>query len=159
MRSESIIKWAALAFGCGLVAILTRVNSVARAQPTGRAELMDFRAPLENYPPPYENQAKTLLEGAKAEPQTGGWFLLTGVKLQTFSTNGTLQLLAEAPHCFFDSVHRVVRSAGPLQVKTADGNFQLEGDGFLLQQTNLNLIISNRVHTIIRNTPAQSFIP
>ena len=138
---------------------LVLLTDVARGQRAGQAELMDFKAPLENYPPPNESQAKTLLEGAKAEPQSGGWFLLTGVKLTTYNTNGAPQMVAESPHCFFDSVRRIVSSPGPLQVKTADGSFFLEGEGFSLRQTNMNLIISNQVHMIIRNMPSRSFLP
>jgi hypothetical protein len=144
-----------LAAALGLLLLASRGS----AQQVGRAELMDFRAPLENFPPPNEAQAKTLLEGARAEPQANGWFLLTGVKLTTFSTNGTVELLAEAPHCYFDSVHRTVTSAGPLQVKKADGTFILEGEGFLLRQTDFNLIISNKVHTTIQNVPARMSKP
>ena len=161
MRPESFIKWVSLVLSCGAAAAVVFALFPGRAhgQQSGRAEMMDFKAPLENYPPPNEAQAKTLLEGDKAEPQTGGWFLLTGVKVKTFSTNGTLQMVAESPQCLFDSMRRIVSSAGPLQVKTADGNFFLEGEGFSLQQTNLNLIISNRVHTIIRNMPSRSSLP
>jgi hypothetical protein len=142
-----------------LVLATALLASAALGQQVEKAELMDFQAPLENYPPPNAAQAKTLLEGAKAEPQPGGWFLLTGVKLKTFSTNGTLELLAESPQCLFDSVRRTVSSTGPLQVKKADGTFYLEGEGFLLQPTNFNLIISNRVHTVIRNAPGRSSKP
>lgn len=157
MRPERAITGAFKASARGLIGVLGLVLLIGttRGQQVGRAELMDFRAPLENYPPPNEAQAKTLLEGARAEPQPDGWFLLTSVKLSTFSTNGTLELVAEAPHCFFDSVHRIITSAGPLQVKKADGSFFLEGEGFLLRQTDFNLIISNRVHTIIRNAPGR----
>jgi lipopolysaccharide export system protein LptA len=34
-------------------------------------------------------------------------------------------------------------------VQTADGKFSIEGEGFLWQQTNSSLFISNRVHTIV----------
>jgi hypothetical protein len=161
MQSESVIQRGSAVWAGGTVTLLIAglLAGGAHGDQVGRAELTDFRAPLENYPPPNATQAKTLLEGAKAEPQPGGWFLLTGVKLKTFSTNGTLELLAESPQCFFDSVQRTVSSAGPLQVRKVDGTFYLEGVGFLLQPTNSNLTISNRVHTVIRNLPGKSSIP
>ena len=36
-------------------------------------------------------------------------------------------------------------------MQTADGKFQMQGTGFLWQQTNSSLIISNNVHTLIQN--------
>jgi hypothetical protein len=161
MRSEPARQrgFPACAGGAIMALFATLLAGAAPGEPAAKAELTEFRAPLENYPSPNEAQAKTLLEGAKAEPQPGGWFLLTDVKLKTFSTNGTLELLAESPQCFFDSVRRTVSSAGPLQVRKADGTFYLEGEGFLLQPTNSNLTISNRVHTVIRNLPGRSSKP
>jgi hypothetical protein len=161
MQSEPAMQRACQVLAGGAIGALVAalLAGAARGEPLAKAELTDFRAPLENYPPPNEAQAKTLLEGAKAEPQPGGWFLLTDVKLKTFSTNGTLELLAESPQCFFDSVRRTVSSAGPLQVRKADGTFYLEGEGFLLRPTDFNLTISNRVHTVIRNAPGRSSKP
>ena len=44
------------------------------------------------------------------------------------------------------------RSAPPgrFTLQTADGKFSIEGEGFLYQQTNSTLQVSNRVHTIIQ---------
>jgi len=131
----------------------------ARAQQAAHAELKDFKAALESFPPPNETQPKTLLEGTTAVPLTNGWFLLTGVKLQMFNTNGSLEIVAQSPQCYFDSVTRLVTSSNHLQIRRADGSFILEGDGFLLQQTNFNLIISNHVHTFIRYAPGQLLNP
>jgi hypothetical protein len=131
----------------------------ARAQEAAHAELKDFKAALESFPPPNEMQPKTLLEGETAVPLTNGWFLLTGVKLQMYTTNGTLEMTAESPQCYFDSVTRLVTSSNHLQIQRADGSFIMEGDGFLLQQTNFNLIISNHVRTFIRYAPGQKLNP
>src|SRR5207244_10905831 len=57
-------------------------------------------------------------------------------------------------------------SSGRLRVQAADGKFSIEGEGFLWQQTNSSLFISNRVHTTIdpdllrpqrSNTSAKAF--
>ena len=131
----------------------------AHAQQPAHAELKDFKAALESYPPPNEMQPKTLLEGTTATPLTNGWYLLTDVKLQMFNTNGSLEIVAQSPQCYFDSVTRLVSSSNHLQIRRADGSFIMEGDGFLLQQTNFNLIISNHVHTFIRYAPGQTMNP
>ena len=50
-----------------------------------------------------------------------------------------------------DTVQHAVYSDGRLEAQSGDGRFFFEGQGFLLQQTNSTLTISNRVHTIIKN--------
>ena len=119
----------------------------------------DFKFQWENYPPPNEAQVKTLLEGAKAQAQSAGMILITEARLKTFSTNGTLEMLAQSPKCTLDSVQKVVSSAGPLKIETTDGRFLIEGEGFLLQQTNSQLTISNRVHTVLRSEPGKMLLP
>lgn len=133
---------------CALVLLLF-IGTAGAQQPAG-VEAMDFKLELENYAPPYEAQPRTLLESAKVQPQPGGKILLTDAKLKTFSTNGTLELLAQSPQCSFDSTRRTASSPMPLQLHTGDGRFFTEGEGFLWDQTNSSLVISNRVHTTLR---------
>lgn len=109
----------------------------------------DFKVGLENYPPPNEAQAKTMLEGAQAQVQPEGLYSLMDAKLKTFSTNGALEITGETPQCIFDSRNRTASSSRQLQLRTADGRFFLEGEGFLWSQASSSLIISNRVHTIV----------
>ena len=107
----------------------------------------------ENFGPPHETQVKSLLEGDEAELQTSSHqVLIRGLKLQTFNETGTTQMVVRAPHCFYDYVQKSVASDGHLEVRSGDGRFFFEGDGFLLQQTNSTLTISNRVHTLISNS-------
>jgi lipopolysaccharide export system protein LptA len=101
----------------------------------------------EYFDPPHETQMKWLLEGAKAQPQPGGRILIGGAKLQTFREN---EMAVEAPECVYDQGQRSISSPGSLHLRTADGKFYLEGEGFLWQQTNSSLFVSNRVHTIVQ---------
>jgi lipopolysaccharide export system protein LptA len=103
----------------------------------------------EYYDVPYEKQMKSLLEGARVQPQPNGRYICNEIKFQTFLQNGSTQIVVSAPGCFFDSTLHTISSPGPLEMRTADGKFSIAGEGFLLQQTNSNLIISNRVHTIV----------
>jgi len=147
-------------FGAAGWGVLAFSASVTHGQPTAGTEgILNFKAPLENHPSPNEAQVKTLLEGDKARLQTGGFILVSSAKVKTFSTNGTLELVALAPECLLDSEARSVASTGRLQVQTADGKFFLEGEGFFLGQSNANLVISNRVHTVIRLVPGKSSRP
>ena len=131
---------------------------LASAEKTSTTKVKDFSVP-EYFPQPHETQMKSLLQGAEAEPETGGLILITDVKLKTFGEAGEPQMLVEAPHCVFDSVQRAVSSSGPFSVQSVDGKFHLEGEGFLWQETNSSLIISNRVRTTIRNFPSNSLKP
>ena len=150
---------AALALTIAALSDTARGSEKPHIQDLSGMEASDFKYQIENYPPPNEAQIKTLLEGAKAQAQSAGMILITEAKLKTFSTNGTLEMLAQSPKCMLDSVQRTVSSSNSLQIETTDGRFLLEGEGFLLQQTNSHLIISNRVHTVLRSEPGTTLIP
>ena len=111
-------------------------------------EVKGFKVP-EYYDPPHETQMKSMLEGAQAQRQPDGRWLVTKAKYRTFRVTGEGELAVEAPQCFYDPGQRTLSSSGPLHVQTADGKFSIEGEGFLWQQTNSTLLVSNRVHTII----------
>ncbi len=133
-----------LAFGLALLA----ASWPGRAQPSqpvvgGRG----FK--FTEYYPPQETQLKSLLECGQAQLQPDGRYLITGAKYQTFHETGKGELTVEAPQCVFDSGQRSISSPGSLRVQTADGKFAIEGEGFLWQQTNSTLLVSNRVHTTL----------
>jgi lipopolysaccharide transport protein LptA len=117
----------------------------ARTQPVVGGRGFKFT----EYYPPQETKLKSLLEGARAQRQPDGRFLITDAKCQTFRENGEGELIVQAPQCLYDAGQRSLSSPGPLHVRTADGKFSIEGEGFLWQQTNSTLLVSNRVHTII----------
>ncbi len=111
-------------------------------------EIKGFKS-AEDYPPPHQNQMRWLLEGARAQPQTGGRTLVIEASLQTFRETGERQMVIEAPQCVQDSPQRTVSSSGPLRAQVAQGKFFIESERFLWQQTNASLTISNRVHSIV----------
>lgn len=111
----------------------------------------------EHYGPPHESQIKSLLEGGSFTPLVGGQTLLSnGITLQTFTESNTLQLVIKAPECLYDSAAQTASSTGPLRVETPDGKFSIEGRGFLWQQTNTSLFISNQVHTVVTSDALQA---
>ena len=124
-----------------------------RAQPVVHAR--GFKVP-EYYPPPHDTQMKSMLEGAQADGQPDGRYLITEAKWRTFGLTGEGELNAKAPQCFYDQRQRTVSSAGPLHVETADERFFIDGEGFLYRQTNSTLLVSNRVHTILHPELLQS---
>jgi hypothetical protein len=141
-----------------LLSGLVMSSSILNAQESVSSRVKDFRWP-EYYDPPHQNQMKSLLAGAEAQPQANGKFLIKELKLEMYRENGEREVVVEAPECVYDSAQRVARSAGRLQVQTGDGRFLIEGEGFLWQQTNSSLIISNRAHTIVRPGPRKAGPP
>ena len=74
------------------------------------------------------------------------------------------ELIIEAPECFFEPRTYLVSSTGPIKAYTADTNYLMEGTGFRWQQTrtNITMILSNKVHTILqrdRSTNARPTSP
>jgi lipopolysaccharide export system protein LptA len=119
---------------------------VGRSQPVVGGQGYKF---TEYYDPPHETQLKMLLEGARAQRLPDGRIQVSDAKYRTYSPTGQGEMTVEAPECFYNSGQRSISSSGPLHVQTADGKFSIEGEGFLWQQTNSTLLVSNQVHTII----------
>lgn len=148
------------------VIVAERKQGPARAQAvpertndSNALEVTDLRLP-EYYPPPNQVQMKSLLEAAKALPQSNNVSLLIRVKMQTFRTNGLAQWLVQTPRCFHDSDGHAASSTEPLHVQTADGKIFTDGNGFLWTETNSMLVVSNRVHTtVFRSALTNSFVP
>jgi len=103
----------------------------------------------EYHDPPHETQLKMLLEGARAKILPDKRIQISDAKYRTYNPTGQGEMTVEAPECIYNSGQRSISSSGPLHVQTADGKFSIEGEGFLWQQTNSTLLVSNQVHTII----------
>ena len=133
--------------------------AIASAQPPSNT-IKNFRAPLEYFPPPHELQVKSFLQGSEAQPGSDGLIYIRDAKLQTFQENGTNEMTVMAPNCVFDAKRQTVSSAGQIRVQTADSKLLLKGsEGFFWRQTNSDLLISNRVDTVVSGTLTNSFTP
>jgi len=115
-------------------------------QPSGSS----FSTALEYYRAPHEAQVKSLLRGDTAEVR-GALVFVHNMRLLTFSEGGEVEMIVRAPQCVFDSEYKTVSSSNHLEAQSADGRWFFEGEGFLWQQTNNILFISNRVQTFIQN--------
>src|SRR5436190_21371318 len=134
-------------FGTGVAVLVLCLGClVAHGQRVVEGKNLKFP---EYFEPPHETQLKSLLEGARVQPQASGFYLITEAKLQTYREDGVPEMVVTAPQCLYDSGPHWISSAGPLRVQTAAGSFSIEGEGFLYRQTNSDLFISNRVHTIV----------
>jgi len=136
----------------GLVACVAIFAGLTRGQKLGSGKGIKF---ADYYEPPHETQMKWLVEGATAVPRAGGRsFDVTKAKVQNFRVNGEGEMIVEAPECVYDADQRSVSSPGLLRLRTADGAFSLEGEGFAWLQSSSRLFVSNRVHTIVHPEPA-----
>ncbi|HWC58232.1 MAG TPA: hypothetical protein VHC44_00960 [Verrucomicrobiae bacterium] len=146
----------------GLIAVFCLAMSLALAadQQVGNS-VKGFKAPLEYFDPPHELQVKSYLEGSQSEFLSGGMIGLRNAKLLTYHEDGSVEMIARAPECIYDTRQRTVSSTGQLQVQTLDSGLSVwhEGVGFRWLQTNSDLTISNQVTTIITGTPTNLFTP
>jgi lipopolysaccharide export system protein LptA len=136
-----------------LAAVLVPVGLLAQGllpRPIKRFQVPDY------YPskPGQTNRLKSLVIGEEATPQVAGSaltsVLIKGLRLINVREDGVTNLVAEAKRCKYSDADRCVTSDDDLQIKSGDGKLFIEGRGFLWRQTNQSLVISNQVHTLIR---------
>jgi hypothetical protein len=132
------------------------INAV-RAQESGGSHASDFSS-VAYFEAPHQQQMKSRLSGAEAQPLAGGLLAIKQLKLETFNTNGSPAMVVEAPECVYDTLNGTANSPGHLQLRTGDGDFRVEGDGFLWRQNDSSLTISNQVRTVIENAPDKQTI-
>ena len=101
------------------------------------------------FEPPNDERIQMRLSGAEASSLPDALVDLKKMKVEKFRTDGKLEAVVEAPQCIYAPFKGVANSAGHLQLKSGDGNFRVEGDGFLWLQNEQLLTISNHVHTVI----------
>jgi hypothetical protein len=109
--------------------------------------------------PNQTNRLKTIATGARAVPQPGGVVLVDKMRIDTIEVDGRTNMVVQAPECLFDQNRRVAYSTGHVEVVSASGQFFMEGLGFLCSHTNSRVVISNRVHTVIRQDLMKTAAP
>ena len=114
----------------------------------------DFTS-VEYYPPPNQQQVKSRLSGAEAQPLPGGLLAIKQLKLEVFRPNGDPEIVVNAPECIYNQFEGTASSPGRLEVQTGDSRIRVEGEGFSWRQNDSFLTISNQVRTIIKTGPAR----
>ena len=109
------------------------------------------------FEPPHEQQVKFRLSCAQTTPLPGALYDLKNMKVEKFSADGKLEAVVEAPQCIYAPLAGVANSAGHLELKSGNTNYSvhIEGDGFLWQQNELFLVVSNHQRTVIEFTSAK----
>jgi hypothetical protein len=142
--------WAGIVAIRLLVAGVILISAVigARAQSNLVGHANDFSS-VEYYPAPNQQQIKSRLSGAEAQPLTGGLLAIKELKLETFGADGKSEIVVIAPECLYDQLGGTASSAGRLQVQYQEGKIRVEGEGFLWRQNDSFLTISNRISTVL----------
>lgn len=97
------------------------------------------------------NQDKVKIEITGDTTNVAGGVLITNAEIKSYSIAGGLpQLTAQTPSCILEPSASQISSTNLLQARSGDGNFYVEGVGFLWRQKSTpDIILSNLVHTII----------
>ena len=128
--------------------IVPGLFAVAHAQSNVVGHASDFTS-VEYYPAPNQQQMKSRLSGAEAQPLPGGLLAIKQLKLETFGPDGKSEIVVNAPECIYDQSGGTASSAGRLQVQYQAGKIRVEGEGFLWRQGDSFLTISNRISTVL----------
>jgi hypothetical protein len=105
---------------------------------------------VEYFGPPNEQQVKLRLTGAEMTSLPGTLYEVKKLKIEQFGTNGVLESVAEAPECTYAPLDGIASSPGHLEMSLGEGKIHVQGEGFLWQQNDMSLVISNQQHTVIK---------
>ncbi|HWF18753.1 MAG TPA: LptA/OstA family protein [Verrucomicrobiae bacterium] len=150
IHQSLFVQWWGLVALCFFVFVIS-----SSAQPVLQHEKHGRQ--LVPYDPPNDQQVKIELTYAAADLATNGsgnlqWKI---AQIKQFPvTGGDPQMVAETPECVSDQRLDEITSTNSLTVHANRGSIFLEGVGFLFHHTNMSLVISNKVHSVLRLRPA-----
>src|SRR5689334_24151802 len=78
---------------------------------------------------------KALLSGREIRPLSNGVYSVLEVRIESYQFDGTTNLIARTPDCFFNADTRVAWSSNRLVLESPNG-LSMEGIGFYCQLTN-----------------------
>ena len=105
---------------------------------------------VEYFDPPHEQQVKLRVSGAEMTSLPGTVYDVKKIKIEQFGTNGATEAVVEAPQCIYAPLDGVASSPGHLDMYLGNGKVHVQGEGFMYEQTNMSLVISNQQHTVIK---------
>ena len=125
----------------------------ARAQLSRLGEGKDFKYPAEYYPVSNGvRRLKTLITGARWQMMSNNIVALQEPRIQRTRADGQLEWTVLARECQFSLLTKEAHGSSNVFFRTADERFFLTGVGFLWQQTNSVLTLSNQTLTWIDKT-------
>jgi hypothetical protein len=129
---------------CGLCAgagLLLGGTLICRTEDMAPGQASGFSA-VEYYPNSQQIRVRT---SGDQGTQVGDQYLVTQFKLEWFAPDGHLVWVATAPECLIDQINEVASSSTHLILQSGDAKMRVEGDGFLWQQKESSLTISNKL--------------
>jgi hypothetical protein len=99
-----------------------------------------------------DGRLKARFTGARARPVSGVEFDVEDLEVETFRTDGELDVIAASPACRVRMTNDtfVISSPGSLSLRQADGRFSVFGTGFVWDHGEQRLVMTNQVETRIR---------
>ena len=149
MRTGGKQIWLAVTVATMFLFIAVELN---RAQQIPPAHATSFSSDM-YYEAPNDDKVKMRLSGTESLPLPGGYLDVKNMTVETYGTNGTVQIRAESPQCTLRYADGVADSPGHLEMRSGDGKIHVAADGFLfvLKQDAMSLTLSNHVHTVIQS--------
>jgi len=103
------------------------------------------------YEPPNEQHVEMRLSGSEMSPLPGvALYNVKKLKIERFGLDGRLVAVAQSPDCVYAPLDGVASSPGHLDLLLGEGKIHLQGEGFLWQQNEQSLVVSNQVRTVIK---------
>lgn len=125
----------------------------ARAQLARQPKGTHFKYPAEYYPVSNGvRRLKTLITGASYQMMSNNIVALMEPRIERTREDGQLEWTVRARECQFSLLTREARGSSNVFFRTADERMFLTGVGFLWQQTNSVLTLSNQTLTWIDKT-------
>jgi hypothetical protein len=124
-------------------------TGVLSGQTSRITEAKDFKLPLFYPSTAGVQRIKTVIAGERWRFVTNGLVHLTRPGITNYRPDGTLEWIATSPECTVDINTKEARGHTNIFFKTADDRFYQTAVGFLWQQSNSVLIVSNQVRTWI----------
>ena len=102
------------------------------------------------------NHVKTLFTGRTAQTLPNGLDLVQQPRIDHFGPEGNTNLIAISPECLLDTRRQTIQSTNVLTLSSGTNQMRIQGRGYYGQLTNMYLIFSNDVRTVLRQEIAQS---
>lgn len=93
-----------------------------------------------------------VFSGSSGRLALGSQQVLPTVRVDYFDEAGGTNFVMTGTNCTYDVARRMASSPDVLRVRSGDGQLDLEGVGFTWWQTNSDMVLSNRVVTVVRRT-------
>jgi hypothetical protein len=124
-------------------------TNISSGQTSKITEAKDFKLPLFYPSTAGVQRIKTVIAGERWRFVTNGLVHLTRPGITNYRPDGTLEWIATSPECTVDINTKEARGSTNVFFRTADDRLFQTGVGFLWQQNNSVLIVSNQVRTWI----------